>query len=160
MKNLISVYAMVAVATSITVILHSCRKDQNSSPPSSVTKIELLTMSPWKRTALISHPAYDWNANGVADTDVLKIMFPCEKDNLDTFYANGIIETNEGATRCDPADPQTWSVTWILADNEGKLIFDGTDVYELLELTPTTLKYQSTFVENGVAYTHIETYGH
>ena len=29
-----------------------------------------------------------------------------------------------------------------------------------MELTATTLKFQSTFVENGVTYTHVETYGH
>ena len=36
----------------------------------------------------------------------------------------------------------------------------GMMYYTLLELTETTLKFQATFVENGVSYTHVETYGH
>ena len=136
----------------------SCKKDKDDT--TAKTKTELITTGSWKRTALTSNPAYDWNANGVFETNILNTMMPCEKDNFDTYKTNGVFETNEGATKCDPLDPQTWTVTWIFADNETKLIFDGTDEYELIELTATTLKFQSTFVENGVSYTHVETYGH
>ena len=83
-----------------------------------------------------------------------------EKDNFESYNTNGIVETNEGTTKSDPLDPQTWAVTWMFADNETKLVWDGTDEYTLVELTATTLKFQSTFVENGVSYTHVETYGH
>jgi hypothetical protein len=127
------------------------------------TKTDLITAAPWVRTALISTPAYDWYGNGVSDTDVLSIMLPCEKDNLDLYGRNGVFTTDEGPTKCDPSDPQTWTLAWRFASNETKLIFDGTgihDEYTLLELTETTLKFQITFDENGVAYTHVETYSH
>ena len=140
------------------VIFVSCKNDKDNNPAKS--KTELLTAAPWKRTALISTPAYDWNADGTSSTDVLSIMWPCEKDNLDIYKANGIIETDEGPTKCNSSDPQSWTTTWAFIENESKLIFDGVDVYTLLELTETTLKFQSTFVENGVTYTHVETYGH
>jgi hypothetical protein len=149
---------LVAVFISASLVIVSCHKDKDSSIAK--TKTELLTSGSWKRTALISNPAYDWYANGVFATDVLSVMWPCEKDNIETYKTNGMVETNEGSTRCNPSDPQIWSVTWKLADNETKLIWDGTDEYTLMELTENTLKFQSTFVENGVTYTHIETYGH
>jgi len=138
----------------------SCKKDKDNNSITAKTKTELLTTGSWKRTALISSPAYDWYGNGVFDTDILNIMMPCEKDNTDTYKTNGIFETNEGATKCDPSDPQTWTLTWTFADNETKLIFDGTDEYILEELTAITLKFRTTFVGNGVTYTHVETYGH
>jgi hypothetical protein len=147
---------VIAIATTIP----ACKKDndKNDNPPK--TKTELLTTGYWKRTALISSPAYDWNADGTFDTNILNTMKACEKDNFETYKTNGMVETNEGPTKCDASDPQTWAVTWTLADNEAKMIWDGTDEYTLLELTATTLKFQSTFVENGVTYTHVETYGH
>jgi hypothetical protein len=87
-------------------------------------------------------------------------MKPCEKDNFETYKTNGEWETNEGATKCDANDPQIWTLSWAFAENETKLIFGGTDEYTLDELTATTLKFHSTFVENGVTYTQVETYGH
>jgi hypothetical protein len=138
-------------------ILFSCNKEEAEKR---VSKTELITAGPWKRTALVSEPAYDWNANGVSDVDFLKIMFACEKDNLDIYKTNGMIETNEGPTKCNSTDPQSWTVTWAFANNETTLIFDGVDKYTLLELTNTTLKFKSTFEEDGVTYTQVETYGH
>jgi len=157
MKRIIQLATLLLVISSVALSL-SCNKDDDNQTPT--TKTELLTAAPWKRTALVSNPAYDWNANGVSATDILSIMFPCEKDNFDTFKSNGTVETNEGPTKCNASDPQTWTATWVFADNETKIIFDGFDEYTLVELTATTLIYESTFVENGVTYTHVESYGH
>jgi hypothetical protein len=153
-----SIIKFSSVFFMMVLLVISCNKENDES--TAKTKTELLTTGSWKRIALISTPAYDWNADGNSATDVLSIMWPCEKDNFETYKINGMVETNEGPAKCDPSDPQTWSVTWMLVDNETKLIWDGTDEYMLLELTATTLKFQSTFVENGVTYTHVETYGH
>jgi len=159
MKRIIQLATLI-LGISGGVVSLSCNKDDNYNDQTPPTKTELLAAGPWKRTALTSNPAYDWNANGVSSTDVLSIIFPCEKDNFDTFNTNGTVETNEGPTKCDASDPQTWTATWVLTDNETKIVFDGFDEYTLLELTETTLKYESTFVENGITYTHLETYGH
>ena len=159
MKRKIQINALLLLITSAIITL-SCNKDEDKNTNTAKTKTELLTAAPWKRTALISTPAYDWNADGTFATDILTAMWPCEKDNLDIYKTNGTIETNEGATKCNPSDPQSWTTTWVFAVNETKLIFDGTDEYTVVELTETTLKFQSTFVENGVTYTHVETYGH
>jgi hypothetical protein len=147
---------LILIAGTTTFI--SCKKDDNGNKQK--TKTELLTTGSWKRTALISNPAYDWYADGTFATDVLSVMKPCESDNLDIYRPDGTGETDEALTKCDQLDPQTWPFTWAFADNETKLVFYGTDEYNLVELTETTLKLSSTFEENGVTYTHDETYGH
>jgi hypothetical protein len=154
-KTQLAALLMLVAWATVTV---SCKKEDNEKKQK--TKTELLTSGSWKRTALISNPAYDWNGNGVSATDVLSIMFPCEKDNLDTYKTNGIMETDEGPTKCNAGDPQTWTATWQLIDNESKILYDGSYTYTLVEVTETTLKLSATFEENGVTYTHDESYGH
>ena len=156
MKALFSITFLLVIILSL--LFYGCKKEKDDNIIK--TKTELLTAGSWKRTALVSNPAYDWNGDGTFDTNILNTMKGCEKDNFDTYKTNGIIETNEGATKCNAYDPQTSTATWVFAANETKLIFDATYEYTLIELTATTLKFQSTFVENGVSYTHVETYGH
>jgi len=140
------------------VIFISCKKDKEDNAPK--TKTELITTGTWKLTAYTSTPAYDWYGNGVFATDILAALDPCEADGFDTYKINGILEINEGALKCNPMDPQTFTATWAFTDNENKIIYDGFDEYELTELTATTMRLRSTFVENGVTYTHYETFGH
>ncbi|HJS52959.1 MAG TPA: hypothetical protein VJ765_00405 [Chitinophagaceae bacterium] len=140
------------------VIFISCKKDKEDNAPK--TKTELLTTGTWKLTSYTSTPAYDWYGNGVYATDILAALNPCEADGFDTYKINGIVEINEGAIKCDPMDPQTFTATWAFTDNENKIIYDGFDEYELVELTATTMRLQSTFIENGVSYTHYETFEH
>ena len=62
MKPTIRLTGLLLVITSATISF-SCNEDNEETPK---TKTELLTAGPWKRTALISNPAYDWNADGVS----------------------------------------------------------------------------------------------
>ena len=135
--------------------LLSCKKD-----PPVKTRTELLTTGTWKRAALTSNPAYDWNGSGTAHTDILAHMAACEKDDFETYKTNGELEINEGATKCDPAADQTWSLTWAFINNETVILFEGMYEYIIDELTETTLKFHGTFEENGVMYTHYETWVH
>ena len=155
MKNTIHLAVLLSVMAG-TAFTSSCKSD----PAPIKSKTELLTVAPWKRTALISNPAHDWNADGTFATDILTTMWPCERDNLDIYRTNGIVETDEGPTKCNPTDSQSWTASWAFKDNETKIVINGTDEYTIDELTATTLKLQSTFVENGVTYTHYESYGH
>ena len=136
----------------------SCKKNKDET--AGKTKTELLTTGTWKLTAYTSSPAYDWYGNGVYATDIFAALNPCQADGFDTYKTNGIMEINEGAIKCQPTDPQTFTATWAFTDNEKKIRYDGVDDYELVELTTTTMRLQSTFVENGVTYTHYETFGH
>ena len=157
MKPKIQSIVLLLIITGTTITL-SCKKDKEEA--TAKTKTELLTTGTWKLTSYTSTPAYDWYGNGVYATNILAALDPCEADGFDTYKINGIVEINEGAIKCDPMDPQTFTATWAFTDNENKIIYDGFDEYELVELTATTMRLQSTFIENGVSYTHYETFEH
>ena len=157
MKPKIQSVVLLLMITSIATTL-SCKKDKDDNTPK--TKTELITTGRWKLTAYTSTPAYDWYGNGVFATNILTALNPCEADGFDTYKINGILEINEGSLKCSPMDPQTFTATWEFTDNENKILYDGFDEYELTELTATTMRLRSTFVENGVTYTHYETFGH
>ena len=157
MKPKTQLFALPLMVTALSTIL-SCEK--NKEEPAVKTKSELITTGTWKLTAYTSNPAYDWYGNGVFATNILAVLNPCEADGLDTYKPNGTVEINEGALKCDPADPQTSTESWQFTNNESKILYDGFDEYELVELTMTTMRLQQTFVENGVSYTHYETYEH
>jgi hypothetical protein len=156
MQQRIQSITLLLVITGITAL--SCKKEKNE--PTVKTKTELLTTGTWKLTAYTSTPAYDWYGNGVFATDILNALNPCEVDGFDTYRANGVVEINAGPLKCDPTDPQIFTAAWVFTNNETKIMYDGFDEYELVELTATTIKLRQIFVENGVTYTHNETYGH
>jgi len=56
MKRKIQLAALLLLVTGATTTI-SCKKDKNDN--TAKTKTELLTTGSWKRTALISNPAYD-----------------------------------------------------------------------------------------------------
>jgi hypothetical protein len=145
---------MITAAT----VTFSCKKDKEEN--SAKTKTELLTTGTWKLISYTSNPAYDWYGNGNFATDIFNALNPCERDGLDTYRTNGIVEINEGALKCNSTDPQTFTLTWAFTNNESKILYDGFDEYELIELTATTMRLRQIFVENGITYTHNETYGH
>lgn len=155
MKLKIQSITLLLMITIITTAL-SCKKDDKISK----TKKELIATGTWKLTAYTSSPAYDWYGNGAYATDILAALNPCEADGFDTYNINGILEINEGTLKCNPMDPQTFTATWEFTDNENKILYDGFDEYILVELTATTMRLQSTFVENGISYTHYETFSH
>jgi hypothetical protein len=157
MKPKTQLFALPLMITAIATIL-SCEKSKEE--PVVKTKSELITTGTWKLTAYTSNPAYDWYGNGVFSTNILAVLNPCEADGFDTYKTNGTVEINEGALKCDPANPQTFTASWQFTNNESKILYDGFDEYELVELTMTTMRLQQTFVENGVSYTHYETYAH
>ena len=157
MKPKIQAIVLPLLITAITTTL-SCDKEKEE--PTVKTKTELITTGTWKLTSYTSNPAYDWYGTGDYATDILAALNPCEADGFDTYKTDGTVEINEGPIKCDPGDPQTFTASWQFTNNESKIMYDGFDEYELVELTETTMRLQSTFVENGVSYTHYETFGH
>ena len=144
----------VLFAIIFSVVLFSCKKDPVK------TKTELLTTGTWKYTSAIVSPAYDYYGNGNPVTDIYAIMQPCERDDYEIFFTNGIWEYNEGPTKCDPMSPQiVYSEPWSFIDNETKVLVGNVDC-TILELTETTLKLRYSFVDAGVTYTEEDTYRH
>ena len=157
MKSKIQLAALLMLVAGATVYV-SCKKEARETKQK--TKMELLTTGSWKRTDFVSDPAYDWYGDGTFATNLLSIMYPCELDNFETYYADGTWELNEGPAKCDEWDPQARTLPWAFAENETKLVFNGFDEYVLVELTATKLTLGQAFLQNGVLYQQTQTYSH
>lgn len=135
----------------------SCHKSGDTN--NAKTKAALLISGIWKYTASTITPAYDYYGDGITSTNLFAIMKACEKDDFETYKANGIWEYNEGPTKCDASADQVVGDTWHFSANETK-IFVGPVEHTILELSETTLKLRYSFEVAGVTYTEEDTYGH
>ena len=104
------------------IFMSSCSKDEDSPEEVAKTTTEYLTAGNWKTTAMTISPGL--NFGGVEITDFYAQFEACEKDDLTKFNTDGTITDDEGATKCDPNDPQTTNDgTWVLsADNSSVTI--------------------------------------
>jgi hypothetical protein len=128
MKNL-STYALIVAMAAVTA---SCKKDSEDAP--APTKSELLTAKNWRLTdvKLAGTPIYN---SGLFDN--------CLKDNLYKFNLNKALTIDEGATKCDPTDPQTQTGSWDFTTNETRLkitdSFGDSQEGEIATLSSTSL---------------------
>jgi hypothetical protein len=150
MRNVLKVTFLFGA---LTLAVTGCKKEEEAATTSPTTtpaptKTELLTGKNWKVTAATSDPAIDWNGSGTMVTDVYSQIDPCVQDNLTKFNTNFTVTEDEGALKCDPADPQTTNTTtWAWNTNETILTIDddgsgpGTaESYTLLDLNANTLR--------------------
>jgi hypothetical protein len=70
-------------------VLGSCKEE--------LTKVELLTAKDWRLTSLTIDPPI--MVEGVLITNYYGQMYAYDKDNILRFYANGTVETDEGAPK-------------------------------------------------------------
>ena len=137
-KNLLLTLSFIAV-----LFISSC-KDDTKEPTPAKTKTENLCSAPWKATAATIDPAID--VGGTQVTDWYSQFEACMKDDLVKYESNKTGTYDEGATKCDPTDPQNTPFTWTFDLSETKLTEDG-DTYDIIQLDETTLKY--SFVYDG-----------
>lgn len=122
----------------------SCSKDDKDDP-TPATKTELLTAKSWRLTADSSIEAGETTA-----TDDYATLEACEKDNFIKFASSKVVTFDEGATKCDPTDPQTLTGSWDLNSGETQLFLTDPNLglpvpFEIVELTSSTLKMKVTF---------------
>jgi hypothetical protein len=143
-------------------VITGCKKDDSKA--SNKTKTELLTTGSWKQTSIYFSPAVDWDGDGHTENEVLNLYSPCDRDDLMIFKTNGTVVSDEGASKCDPSDPQIIETTsWKFSDNETKIVIGdpgAEETAQLLELSSSVLKVKITLVEAGVTYTQTLTFGH
>jgi len=130
MKNKLLIL-LLAAATVIT----SCSKDDDDNSggggggTTPVTNTSKLCNKNWKIQSA--------KFNGVDITN--QFFEPCDLDNFFRFNTNGTYTADEGATKCDTANPQTDTGTWSWAASETKLVLDG-DTSDVLTNSGTALK--------------------
>jgi len=104
---------------SLLIIFTACKKDENNdtNTPTKSTQ-EYLTAGFWKFTAITVDPGISYG--GTTITDFFSQQDPCTKDDIMRFNSDGTITDDEGATKCDPNDPQTSNDgSWVLStDNK------------------------------------------
>lgn len=98
------------------VLVASCSKKTETKK----TNTDYLTQSVWKYDTA----ALDLNMDGTMDFALPPgVLEDCYKDNTITFQAGGTGTVDDGATKCNPGDPQTTAFSWTFQSNETVLNF-------------------------------------
>jgi hypothetical protein len=116
------------IGFTIALAFASCKNDDNTTTPQPTQS----------RTQLIS--AKNWFATGYTKNgvDLWPKTSNCQKDDIIAFKADGTFIYDNGPTKCDPNDPQSYTTTWKFIDNDTKIVSDG-DTTEVIELTATKM---------------------
>ncbi|NCA86640.1 MAG: hypothetical protein EOM83_13910 [Clostridia bacterium] len=146
MKNLRFIsFAMLLLLMGGMVTISSCNKDDDDSPSKTKTisgkkfYVKSMNVNPGVTTPI-----------GII-TDLYSFMPDCVKDDFMTFNENGTVVDDEGATKCEPTDPQTESGTWEFMTDETQLRMtydDVAQVFDIEALTDTSLKLSYTDTED------------
>ena len=100
----------LAAAVFGTVLFMAC---SDATGPDSGTVTQRLVGKSWRVTAMTVNPGIDFGGGII--TDFYSLIPNCDRDNTIRFNANGSLTEDEGATKCDPAYPQTTSTgSWSL----------------------------------------------
>jgi hypothetical protein len=144
----------IAIFASLVLALGNFNCSKKDSSP----KINAdLIIGDWTISALNYSPMYDFDGDGLKESNAYSKMEPCEKDDIYSFLTGGTWKRDEGASKCDPSDPQIVTGNWQLSTNQTTMNIDG-DNLEIKFLSNTTLTLESTFMEMGVSYTQTITF--
>ena len=130
---------IISLAFIIMTALFSCKKEDTKP----VTKTDYLTSGTWAVTDVVS----DDDGDGTYETHDFPDFVACYTDNIYTFHSDGKWEMNEGASKCDPGDPQSDTALWQLINNEKDIIL-GVDTYSIVELSNTKLQVKLMYEDN------------
>jgi hypothetical protein len=158
--------ALLLFALALTFI--GCKKDEDkqdsggSTPTPTASKTELLIDKNWKLTAWTIDPAADFG-NGLTNDLYSSVIEPCEEDDFIKFSADYTMIEDGGTDLCYPDAPQTYPSTWAWSSNQTVLSIGEFDVFDLVELTATTLKVKKVISDsdmngNPITITKIKTY--
>lgn len=135
----------LGLATSA-LMFTACKKEDKTTETTS--KSTLLTGKDWRMIGLtLTSPS--------GTVDIYATMDACDKDDLEEFLAAGTVVSKPGATKCDPAEPDSSpGGNWAFLNNESQLrVIDGdTTLMDITELTATSLKLKITEVDAGITY--------
>ena len=118
----------------------ACKKD-------SLTPAQMLTRN-WIQTDITL------TANG-ATQSIFAQQSVCDVDDIYAFAATGTLTITEGATKCDPADPDVKGTgNWALESNNTRLAIsdnlNGTQTFTVEKLTASELVISDTATISGL----------
>ena len=128
----------ILFAIACIVLISSCKKDDEPK----ISKTELLAGTTSKSWIQIAG-----KENG---SDEFSSLPTCYKDDILVFRTDKSYEWNEGATKCDPGDPQVYITgNWAFKSDETVIQLREGEA-RINELTATTLRI--TYVLDGDTY--------
>lgn len=134
----------------VVLAVASCKKDDP-------TTTELLTDADgWIFVSATIDPPLIDPVSGTSITDFYAQLDACEKDDISFFKENGTYIIDEGATKCDPNDPQTVTGSWTLSADEKIITVDGEN-WEIVSISKSSLRVKLNFVEPYTGVTYIIT---
>ena len=117
MKKLLLLFTLSCIT------LLACKKDDDGTttnddqPPAPQTRMDTMTRAGgWVITSLTVDPPY--NYNGFNISNVYGFLQSCIKDNILMFKADGVLIGDEGAAKCDQADPQQATAAWAFTNTQ------------------------------------------
>ncbi len=108
MKFTLKTLLLLAVAAATFVACDS-DNDDDKSPEEILTSVSCWQQA---KSELYNPATSQWEDQGVDD---------CSKDDCTNFNSDKTLAFDEGATKCDPSDPQTSTGTWSLS-SDGKTL--------------------------------------
>lgn len=127
----------------LTVVIAACSKSDSSSPSAA----SVLIAGKWQLTDVsILVPGSSLSVS-IFDT-----IPPCVKDNFYTFASDSTVTVDEGATKCDASDPQTFSGNWSLLSNNTKLKTIDPLTGETTTVNVVTLNSSSVVLQDTATY--------
>ena len=133
----------------------SCKKNDSSSGGTS--KTTLISQQSWQ----FNNAGLDPNKDGTIDQDISSFVSACLKDNTVAFAATGSGTADEGATKCNSADPQTIPFTWGFASNETMINITGNAIagkggqYKIIALNSTQFSLSKDTTITGFGATNL-----
>jgi len=139
----------IALLAFSALIIYGCAKEKSKGD----NKTQTISQSSWKYQSA----SVDQDNNGTGDFAVPPGTFQnCETDNVITFKTDGTGTLDEGASKCNTADPQTISFTWNFSANETILNINtpilagvGGD-FKIITLTNTQLVLSKLLTVPGI----------
>ena len=129
--------------------MFSCTDDDDPIVPQTVDQ---KLVGSWKVTAATINPAIDLDGDSIAETTDIynSILFSvCDKDDLTIYSSDYTYKEDEGATKCDPSDPQISETgTWGLNSTKTMVTHTHSGIVDppivIVSLTSTTLTASTT----------------
>ncbi|SRR6266496_117085 len=108
---------ILGIITIIAILLPACKKGNDDN-----SKIQLLTSQEWR---IIKSES---KVNSDPFTDHYPSLPPCTQDDRYKFNTNNTYVLSEGASKCNPTDPDIIVTgTWHFTQSETKIQIDGTE---------------------------------
>ncbi|RTQ53663.1 hypothetical protein EJV47_02700 [Hymenobacter gummosus] len=152
-------FALLALAA--LPLLTACEKDKEKVTPKTPT--ELLVGKNWVQTACTVSPAVR-TADGRLITNVYAERNSFDRDDLWHFEKPNTMRHDEGATKRNANDPQSYDGTWSLEQNDRLLrvkvpglAYDNS--YDVQEIGDNTMRLSGVSTDDaGVEHTYSFTY--